>query len=257
MNNFNKAKSSYGVGEWAPYSYNIGTGCSNGCKYCYAREIALKTGTLTDKVKWTNERVNQNKVDIQEKADGRVMFPSMHDISDNNLVTYMATLKNILKTGNQVLIVSKPRMTCIQSICDAFKSSRENILYRFTIGSLNERVCKFWEPNAPKPQERISALKYAFEAGYQTSVSAEPMLEGYREAIALYEALEPMITDTIWFGKMQEINDRVDMSVPLNNCAAQFIRDFQSDANIRRLYEALKDRPKVKWKDSIREVVGI
>ncbi|GFO57632.1 hypothetical protein GMSM_46390 [Geomonas sp. Red276] len=257
MNSFNKAKPGFGVGEWAPYSYNIGTGCSNGCKYCYARDIALKFGGISEKGQWTQERVNQGKADINEKADGMVMFPSMHDITDNNLTTYMKTLRNILAAGNQVLIVSKPRMTTVQSICDTFTSFKDSILFRFTIGSQNERVCKFWEPNAPKPQERINALRHAFEAGYQTSVSAEPMLEGWREAVALYEALEPIVTDTVWFGKMQEIDDRVDLSDPVNKSAANFIRDFQSDANIRRLYDSLKDRPKVRWKDSVREVVGI
>lgn len=92
---------------------------------------------------------------------------------------------------------------------------------------------------------------------YQTSVSAEPMLEGYREAITLYDALEPIVTDTIWFGKMDDISDRVDVSDPMDKNAVQFIRDFQSDANIRLLYNSLKDRSKVRWKKSLRQVLGI
>jgi len=257
MNTFNKAKPGSRVGEWAPYSYNIGTGCMNGCKYCYARDIAIENKMITDSSKWTNEWVNQRKIDIDKKVEGLVMFPTMHDITDNNLLAYMTTLKRILKAGNRVLIVSKPRLNCIQSICDTFKGYKDSILFRFTIGSQNERVCKFWEPNAPKPQERIAALKHAFDAGYQTSVSAEPMLEGYREAIALYERLEPFVTDTIWFGKIDDIDDRVDVSDPVNKSAVKFIKDFQSDANIRRLYDSLKDRPKVRWKKSLRKVVGL
>lgn len=257
MNKFNEAKPGSRVGEWASYSYNIGTGCVNGCKYCYARDIAVKTGMITDKSKWTEEQVNPAKVKIEEAVDDMVMFPTMHDITDNSLPTYMATLRNILNAGNRVLIVSKPRMTCVQSICDSFAAYKDSILFRFTIGSLDERVCKFWEPGAPKPQERVAALKYAFDAGYQTSVSAEPMLEGYREAIALYEALTPTITESIWFGKMDDIDDRVDMADPVNEKAAQFIREFQSDANIRLLYDHLKDLPKVRWKQSLRRVVEI
>ncbi len=257
MHNFNAAKPGSRVGEWAPYSYNIGTGCSNGCKYCYARDIAVKTKTITDSSQWTTERVNPKKATINEKVDGRVMFPTMHDITPQNLQTYMATLRNILKAGNRVLIVSKPRLFCIQSICDAFTGDKDKILFRFTIGSQDERVCKFWEPNAPPPQERIAALRHAFEAGYQTSVSAEPMLEGFREAVALYGALESIITETIWFGKMDDIDDRVDMAEPVNENAAQFIREFQSDANIRLLHDHLKDLPKVRWKMSLRRVVGI
>jgi len=257
MNKFNEAKPGSRVGEWASYSYNIGTGCLNGCKYCYARDIAVKSGTVADRGKWTEERINPNKVKISEAVDDMVMFPTMHDITDSNLPTYMATLRNILNAGNRVLIVSKPRLSCIRSICDAFADAKDKILFRFTIGSEDERVCKFWEPNAPPPQERIAALRHAFEAGYPTSVSAEPMLEGWREAAALYESLAPIITDTIWFGKMDDIDDRVDMADPVNEKAAQFIREFQSDANIKLLYDNLKDLPKVRWKKSLRQVVGI
>jgi DNA repair photolyase len=257
MNKFNEAKPGSRVGEWAPYSYNIGSGCPNACKYCYARDMALTNKQITDKAQWTTERVKSHKVGIEEKADGMVMFPTMHDITENNLTTYKETLANILKAGNRVLIVSKPRLACIQSICDTFTGSTDQILFRFTIGSLNENVCAFWEPNAPKPKERIAALEHALDCGYETSVSAEPMLEGYKEAIGLYEALEPIITDTIWFGKMDDIDDRVDMSDPVDKSAAQFIRDFQSDANIRLLYDSLKDRSKVRWKKSIRQVLEI
>ncbi|MDD2851586.1 MAG: hypothetical protein PHY09_06740 [Desulfuromonadaceae bacterium] len=257
MNKFNEATPGSRVGEWAPYSYNIGTGCQNICKYCYGRDIALQFGGISDRAQWVHEKVHHSKLDISEKADGIVMFPSMHDVNDNNLIAYMTTLKNILEAGNSVLIVSKPRLNCIQSICDSSNDYKDQILFRFTIGSLNEDVCKFWEPGAPNPQARIAALKHAFDAGYQTSVSAEPMLEGYREAITLYDTLEPYVTDTIWFGKMDDIDDRVDVTNPADKAAVKYIRDFQSDANIRLLYDSLKDRSKVRWKMSLRKVVGI
>lgn len=55
----------------------------------------------------------------------------------------------------------------------------------------------------------------------------------------------------------RDIDDRVDMSDPVDKSAAQFIRDFQSDANIRLLYDSLKDHPKVRWKKSLLQVLGI
>lgn len=257
MSKFNEAKPGSRVGEWARYSYNIGTGCVNGCKYCYARDIALKGNRITDRETWTVEKVNAAKVNAEHAVDGLVMFPSMHDITEEYLPTYTTTLRNILSAGNRVLVVSKPRLNCIQSICDTFTDVKDKILFRFTVGSLNEAVCKFWEPNAPTPEERVMALEYAFDAGYETSVSAEPMLEGWREAATLYETLEPMVTDTIWFGKMDDIGDRVDISDPHDKEAVDFIRAFQSDQNIRLLYDSLKDRPKVRWKKSLRQVLDI
>ena len=257
MSKFNKSSIGSRVGEWAEYSYNIGTGCLNDCKYCYARDIALSNGMIPDKSRWPHELVNPQKADIHETVSDMVMFPTMHDITDTYLPSYMKTLHNIIDAGNRVLIVTKPRMPSILSLCDSFSDSKDKILFRFTIGSMNEAVSRFWEPNAPKPKERVSALRYAFASGYQTSVSAEPMLEGYRQAIALYEELEPHVTDTIWFGKMDNIDQRVDLTVPANKSASQFIKDFQSDDNLRRLYDALKDRSKVRWKKSLRQVIGI
>jgi DNA repair photolyase len=255
-NKFNEAKKGSRVGEWADYSYNIGIGCSHDCRYCYARDIAVKNGWIADRANWTREHVKPFKANINQEIDGMVMFPSMHDISEQYLPHYLTTLENILEAGNKVLVVSKPHLACIEQICQQFTEDTDQILFRFTIGSLRPEFCKFWEPGAPTPKERIQALEFAFRAGFQTSVSVEPMLQGYKEAIAIYEAVEPFVTDTVWFGKMQEIDNRLDISDPMMAVAAMVTKSQQSDENILELYYALKDREKVRWKDSIRTVIG-
>jgi DNA repair photolyase len=260
-NKFNEVKPGHGVSEWAPWSYNIGTGCSSNCAYCYScgitMDMAKKDGKVFLRSDWPNEQIKPWKVNIDHKVDEWVMFPSMHCISEKYLPYYILTLENILKAGNRVLIVTKARLQSIQAICDRFPQYKEQILFRITIGSMNANVCKFWEPGAPSPQERMEALQYAHQNGFQTSVSAEPMLESYEEAISLYETLSPLLTDTIWFGKMAEIDKRVDMTNPAYAKASAMIKEFQSNKNIRLLYNSLKDRPKVMWKDSVREVVGL
>jgi Phage integrase family len=119
-NKFNKAKSEYGVGEWADWSYNIGIGCKNNCLYCYAKADAVKYNNIANRECWVNEKVNPYKVDIHIKTDGRVMFPSTHDITPYYLPTYIKTLDNLLKAGNNVLIVSKPHLECVQELCGTF-----------------------------------------------------------------------------------------------------------------------------------------
>ena len=68
------------------------------------------------------------------------------------------------------------------------------------------------------------------------------------------------ITDSIWFGKMNSSayrcrlnghDDQVTME------ALEELKGFQSDSNIKKLYEQFKDNPVVKWKDSIKKVVNI
>jgi len=255
INKFNKVRSEYGVGEWAGYSYNIGVGCEHNCLYCYARADAFRYGNICKPSDWGKEKVNIFKQDINAKVDKRVMFPSTHDITPNYLNIYLKTLKNILKAGNEVLLVSKPNVKCIEKICDKLTAYKDKMEFRFTIGTLNEQVSKFWEPGAPLPDERIEALNYAFNSGYKTSVSIEPMLEGYEEAHAVFRKVETMVNKTIWIGLMNLPRQRVDVSIQKNKDAVDKILELQTDENIMKLYRELKDEPKVRWKDSIRKVI--
>ena len=43
----------------------------------------------------------------------------------------------------------------------------------------------------------------------------------------------------------------------MNHSAIQRIEDGQTDEQVRRVYELLKDQPKVRWKESYCSVLGI
>jgi DNA repair photolyase len=255
MNKLNKVNPGQGVSEWAKYSYNIGSGCSNDCRYCYAREISQNYGLHQCGLEWSQEVVKPYKTDIHQNSDGIVMFPSMHDISEYYLPTYIETLGNLLNAGNAVVIVTKPRLACVQAICEAFPQHRDYMLFRMTITSLNTDVSQLWEPGAPLPEERVAALRYAYDAGFQTSVSVEPMLDTVENMVTLYHTLSHYLTEDIWFGKMNDIDRRVDTSELEVVTAAQAILANQSDMNIRWLYGQLHDQPMVEWKDSIQLVL--
>lgn len=260
-NYLNKVKPGEGVFEWAGYSYNIGTGCFNKCRYCYALEIAIemakKEGKVLSSFDWQNERVKAWKSEIHQTADGIIMFPSMHDITPSYLPLYTKTLRNLVEADNQVVIVTKPRIECIRTICEQFQDCKNVLLFRMTITSLDDNLSRLWEPGAPLPYERVAALRLAFESGYQTSVSVEPMIGSVEHTIDLYKAVYPYLTEDIWFGKMNNISRRVELTDQSVRDAVGVIKDQQSNTNIRTLYNALKDQPKVMWKDSIREVVGL
>ncbi|WP_243375432.1 hypothetical protein [Geotalea sp. SG265] len=254
-NKFNKAPAGYGVGEWAGYSYNIGIGCSHNCRYCYARSFFVQEMLVPSNEAWTTERPKHQKSNIHLQADKRVMFPSTHDISPAYLEVYCQALYNILAAGNEVLLVSKPHLECIKHICAEFQAFKTQMEFRFTIGSINQEVTAFWEPGAPTPEERISCLKYATEKGYQTGISMEPILEGKDAAIETFYALSPLTTGTIWIGTMNNLDERVDQTIPEVVAAVQKIKELQVDEEMVQLYAFLKDEPQVRWKDSIKKVV--
>ena len=251
-------KTVFGTTEWAVANANFLNGCSNDCKYCYSKEMAIRFKRKTANT-WKEEKINQKAFNqIKHKKDGYVMFPSTHDITTTHLDLAIDYLSRLLSIGNNVLIVSKPSLQCIKRICDSFANHRGQILFRFTIGSADSNVLKLWEPNAPDYSERKQSLIYAFMAGYKTSISCEPMLDNRIDVVI--NDLSPYVTDALWLGKMNYVMRRLKT----NGCyddemvnAVEQLLEWQSDEEIFKLYQKYKDNPKIKWKESIKKVVGI
>jgi DNA repair photolyase len=209
---------------------------------------------------WAKMVADSVKIADTKKAfKGVVMFPTTHDITPSVLPQCLQTLHNLLGSGNQVLIVSKPHLSVIKTLCKDLFDYRCQILFRFTIGSLNPKICQLWEPGAPCPAERIEALKHAYSSYFMTSVSVEPMLGDNDEISRLVTTIDPFVTDTIWLGKLNGGVMTKHLPVPeavaLKN-ASRTLRQIQSDDYVLELVKALKDNPKVRWKDSIKKVLA-
>ena len=211
-----------------------------------------------------------------KKYDGRVMFPSSHDITPNNLDACMTVLEKLLAAGNDVLVVSKPHLDCIRAICNAFGHYSDQfrvasyqdesevihyyrlfrIVFRFTIGAVDDRILKFWEPNAPSYEERKAALKYAFDAGFQTSVSAEPMLDSQNIDL-LVSDLMPYITDSFWIGEMNHIGRFSKYADTQIRDELNRIKAGQTPSALRKIYNRYQSNPKIKWKNGIKKILGL
>jgi len=244
-----------GTLEWARHNFNIGQGCRNGCLYCYARNIALRFGRIQSRDEWENERLRAKPPAIK-KYTGGVMFPSTHDISPFYLAPAVEALKGLLSQGNKVLIVSKPQLECIDRLCRELTAFKSNVLFRFSIGSLDERLAALWEPGAPSMAERLQCLCLAKAQVYDTSDSMEPLLAGADDANATFNKLETQVTEKIWIGKMNQVNRRVHQTTPEILSACRRIHELQSDREILRLVRTLDGHPKVEWKDSIQQVIA-
>jgi DNA repair photolyase len=249
-------KSTYGYKEWAASAVNCCTGCSNNCRYCYAKGMAIRFGRLTAE-EWPVEQVRQKDVDRRRRLYmGRVMFPSSHDITPGNFDACMTVLGNLIDAGNEVLIVSKPRYDIIREVCLEFRRDRDKILFRFTIGAMNDGILKFWEPGAPSFEERLDSLTYAFCSKYQTSVSIEPILDS-ENVIDLILTVEPFVTDAVWLGKMNHIRKNLVIDSAEMEAAVRRIESGQTKERIKVLYEVLRNNPKIKWKGIIKDLLGI
>ncbi|MBT4819107.1 MAG: hypothetical protein HON70_25595, partial [Lentisphaerae bacterium] len=238
-------------------------GCSNDCRYCYAKAKAIRTARYSGKTaaNWAEEsELEKWRVKEGRKPAHSFMFPTQHDITPTNMGACLGVIDTMLgREGvDRLLIVSKPHRECIQAICSQFREHKEQIEFRFTIGSANDAVLSFWEPNAPQFEERLECLKHAHEQGFATSVSCEPMLDG--EIQAVLGEVERFVSDFVWLGKANLLCQRVGANCPGDEEALNRARGLMAQQNsqfIWELYHRLKDHPKVKWKESIKKVVGL
>jgi len=247
-----------GTKEWAEVNVNIQRGCEHGCRYCYARYNSVKRFKRCTAEQWLSPVIDSKKVDKNyRRRKGIVMFPSTHDITTRNISECLVVLHRLLDAGNRVLIVSKPHWTCIPLMCESLKKYKHQIEFRFTIGSNDDDVLGFWEPNAPKFAERLACLWYAYKAGYETSVSCEPYLDAY--VIYTYWSVVNYLTSSFWVGKLRAFNSRVDLAGVTEEQMIKYVeplRSAQTDAVVMSIYKSFHSLPLVKWKDSIRKVVS-
>lgn len=252
-------KQKFGTKEWANYNINCVTGCSHDCKYCYAKSMAIRYKRRTSRT-WKDEIVNTAALSkkYSNQLPDRFMFPSTHDITPANLSACIKKLTNLLAPGNEGVIVTKPHFECIEALCDVLPLFRNQFIYRFTIGSGNSDTLRFWEPGAPDFEERLASLKYAHWKGYQTSISCEPMLDDNIQDVV--EQVLPYVTETVWIGKPNMLKGRLSMNGHNNEVTmarAERLLQSLSDQFIWDLYGKYKDNPKIRWKDSIKNIVAV
>ena len=253
------SKQVFGTKEWAVANVNFVDGCSHNCKYCYSQEMAIRFGRKSPQT-WHKEVIRTKAVEKNYKCfDGQVMVPSSHDITPIVLEEAILVISKILTVGNNVLIVTKPHLVCVHRLCQEFKDYKQNILFRFTIGSMDDEALKFWEPGAPEFSERFDCLKLAFNNGFNTSVSCEPFLDN--KIVDLVHKLYPYVSDSLWIGKANMLMKRISTNGyhdPETISQARELVEWQADPhNINSIYTALIKFQKVKWKESIKKVVGL
>lgn len=251
-------KAPHGTQEWAASNVNIQDGCEHDCRYCCAKTMAIRFKRATPE-SWARPSFRPH--DLQRgftKRSGRIMFPTAHDITDRNIDECLGVLTRMLNAGNDVLIVSKPRRSCVDRLCADLEPYRSQTVFRFSIGSTDTRTLSFWEPGAPSFKDRLACLKAAFLRDYPTSVSCEPMLD--EDPDALVAALRPYVTDSIWLGKINRLRHILPVNCPGDAAAVRrgdrLVRS-QSDDAIRALYARHRHDPLIRWKDSTKVVVGL
>jgi uncharacterized Fe-S cluster-containing radical SAM superfamily protein len=236
----------FGTHQWSDATYNImqsSTNCANDCAYCYVKGIKhrFQSADLEDlEMRMDTKKVTKRwaKVRAQPKL---IMFPSSHDIFPSFVDDYILVAKKILAAGHDLLLVSKPRLECMDRISAALTAAeRDHVVFRLTITSCHNEDFAEWEHMAPLFAERLAALRLLHERGFKTSVSAEPCLSDPRELVPL---VDEFVSEEIWIGEMS--------GMPI----ARHPKLAALYSNWRPIIADLRSNPKIHWKNSVMERV--
>lgn len=236
-----------GTNDWDVETVNCFTGCTYGCRYCWAMLLAEKRG-YGSRETWGTMRPQRGVGRRNHpKYRRRVMFPSTHDIPDIRGVKRICfrELGQLLRAGNPVLIGTKPNPKVIGEIMERFERYKDRIEFMFTITTLDPETRQFWEPGAPSIDDRIEATELVDEAGWNISISNEPMLDPSPEPVV--KAVEKYVTGNIWIGPMNYIEKMrfTEEEQPWVDEAKR----ISDPRYVEELYLTWKDYPKVRFKD--------
>lgn len=186
------------------YALNPYTGCSHGCKYCYAPFVLNEDrqwGSFID----IKRNIPKVLADELNKITGTVRIGSVTDpyqeIESQYKLTWMC-LEQLKKKEIPTIIQTKSDL--VTRDIDVLKDM--DIDVGFTITSLDDDFRKKFEPNSPSVSRRLSALKELMDNDIDVWVFIGPLLpyfnERDEELIRLSETLESLGVEEIYLDKL-------------------------------------------------------
>jgi DNA repair photolyase len=198
--------------DWVINPYN---GCLFGCLYCYAAQIARwkhpdeKWGTYLD-VKTNAPELLKTELNklykrFKTKNFGSVFFSSVTDPYVGLEAKYQITrkcLEVLADFGYRGKIAVQTKSPLVTRDIDVFKKLK-NVEVGFTVTSLDDKVSRFLEVDAPPATSRVAALKKLHQAGIRTYAFIGPILPHYvnneKTINQLLDKLQKVGVEEVWF----------------------------------------------------------
>lgn len=186
--------------EWVDETISIQVGCENNCSYCWARVWGLQKGYVSDWEDWKNPRSKKQK-DCLKKKYGVVGYPGTHDIHESNLYESVEVVRELVRNGNKVIIVTKGKNSIVTILVDELKNYHLEVEFRFSISTNYDGRIKKFEGKSPLYKEKKLALEWVSKMGFRTSVSMEPYISANLVDV-ITDLKELVNTKTFYVGVM-------------------------------------------------------
>lgn len=166
--------------EYSELALNIYRGCSHGCTYCYAPSaIKCDKFVFHDKPEPRKDIIAQINKDAEKFAGDKrpvlMCFTSdAYQPIEKELRLTQKAITSLYLNGITPQILTKAGGWAISRDVDILKAS--GAIWAATLTTDSEAESLEWEPRAALPDDRIEALKIAKNAGLQTWVSFEPVI---------------------------------------------------------------------------------
>lgn len=252
-----EAKRKTGWHEWADQTKSLYRGCTNGCRYCWARANDLRFGRVATAEEWSKPVLIEREAQRRwGRCQGVIGFPGTHDITPENVEACEKYLIGMLGAGNRVLIDTKPHIVVVARLCQSLRRWRSQVEWRMTMTGHDDRLRSYWEPNAPSILMRRTALWHALQVDYRVSVNMEPMIDGMADVESDARSAVEYGAETVWIGLMNRVRQRVRIETVNDEREVERIETLQKDSEVMNLVANLGDVPQVRWKDSISAVIA-
>jgi DNA repair photolyase len=199
-----QAKTCMTKSKLTDYVINPYTGCSHGCRYCYADFIKRFQNIPDNWGEFVFAKINCPellKEEIEKNKPGHIWLSSVCDcyMPEEEKFKLTRRILEISVNSNKkdkftFEILTKSAL--VRRDFDLLK--KLNVELGMSINQLDEKIAKVIEPFASSPMERIETLKLAKQQGIKTFGFISPVLPGIADLEGVFRELSKAGVDYVW-----------------------------------------------------------
>lgn len=248
------------------YVINPYTGCSHGCKYCYA-DFIRRFQNIKDK--WGDfvyAKTNCTEFlekELEKNKPGTIFMSSVCDCympqeKDLKLTRKIFEIISKSKHKNKFKIEILTKSSLVQRDFDLIKQLNSEL--GLSINQLDEKIAKIIEPNASLPKDRIETLIKAKAQGIKTFGFISPVLPGITNLEEVLSVLKRAGVEYVWVELFNMRKSAVDkMMLVYKEFFPEKLKEFENakrnqkewHAEVRREARRLEEKYNLKIKEVV------